>query len=171
MQTPYDAMWQELGLDMEAHAGLLEFLGKAYGDIFLPQPNRPKAMGYFDFVVSEIHGLRVKELLEAKAAGRKIIASFCVFVPEEVILAAGGVSIGLCGGAEAGFDQAERHLPQNTCALIKSFFGFKLARLCPYIEVADLVVGETTCDGKKKAYEVFGEFAPVHVMELPQCKG
>ena len=32
------------------------------------------------------------------------------------------------------------------------------------------VVGETTCDGKKKAYEIFGEMAPVHVMELPQMK-
>ncbi len=78
--------------------------------------------------------------------------------------------IGLCGGAEVGFDLAEQYLPQATCPLIKSFFGFKLARLCPYIELADLVVGETTCDGKKKAYESFHALAPVHVMELPQMK-
>ena len=48
--------------------------------------------------------------------------------------------------------------------------GFKLSRLCPYIESCDLVVGETTCDGKKKAYEIFEEYAPVYVMEIPQMK-
>jgi len=42
--------------------------------------------------------------------------------------------------------------------------------VCPYVESADLVIGETTCDGKKKAYELFGELAPLYVMELPQMK-
>jgi benzoyl-CoA reductase/2-hydroxyglutaryl-CoA dehydratase subunit BcrC/BadD/HgdB len=31
-------------------------------------------------------------------------------------------------------------------------------------------VGETTCDGKKKAYEAFAEHAPMYVMEVPQTK-
>jgi benzoyl-CoA reductase/2-hydroxyglutaryl-CoA dehydratase subunit BcrC/BadD/HgdB len=43
-------------------------------------------------------------------------------------------------------------------------------RVCPYVESADLVIGETTCDGKKKAYEIFAEMAPLYVMELPQMK-
>ncbi len=78
--------------------------------------------------------------------------------------------MGLCAGAEIGKDAAEQVLPRNTCALIKSFVGFKIARLCPYIESCDLVVGETTCDGKKKAYEIFADYAPVYVMEIPQMK-
>ena len=48
--------------------------------------------------------------------------------------------------------------------------GFKLGKVCPYIQEADLVIGETTCDGKKKAYEVLGELHNVYVMELPQMK-
>ena len=32
------------------------------------------------------------------------------------------------------------------------------------------MVGETTCDGKKKAYELLGEMQNVYVMELPQMK-
>ncbi len=32
---------------------------------------------------------------------------------------------------------------------------------------SDIVVGETTCDGKKKMFELMGEYKPVHVMELP----
>ncbi len=170
MTTPYDEMWEKLNLDLDAHAGLLEVLGKFYGDIYLSQSGRLKGMEYLDFVLSEVHGLRIKELQEAKAQGRKIIGTFCVFVPEEIVLAAGGVQVGLCAGAEAGKDAAEKILPRNTCALIKSFVGFKLSRLCPYIESCDLVVGETTCDGKKKAYEIFADHAPVYVMEIPQMK-
>ncbi len=166
----YRQMWQDLGLDLEAHDGLLAVLGDAYEDIYRAQADRPRAMSYFDFVVGEIHGLRVRELLDERAAGRKVVATFCVFVPEEVVMAAGGVQVGLCGGAEVGFGQAEQYLPQATCPLIKSFFGFKLARLCPFMELADLVVGETTCDGKKKAYESFAAFAPMYVMELPHTK-
>jgi benzoyl-CoA reductase/2-hydroxyglutaryl-CoA dehydratase subunit BcrC/BadD/HgdB len=33
---------------------------------------------------------------------------------------------------------------------------------------SDLVVGETTCDGKKKMYELLGEIKDVFVMQLPQ---
>ncbi len=170
MPTPYDDMWEKLNLDLTAHEGLLQVLGKFYGDIYLSQKGRLKGTEYLDFVLSEVHGLRIKELQEAKAQGRKVVGTFCVFVPEELVLAADAVCVGLCAGAEVGMDAAEKILPRNTCALIKSFVGFKLSRLCPFIESCDLVVGETTCDGKKKAYEIFADYAPVYVMEIPQMK-
>jgi len=78
--------------------------------------------------------------------------------------------VGLCAGAEWAYDLVEQVLPRNTCALIKSFMGFKMGRVCPYFEACDLVVGETTCDGKKKVYELFADLASIHVMELPQTK-
>jgi benzoyl-CoA reductase/2-hydroxyglutaryl-CoA dehydratase subunit BcrC/BadD/HgdB len=170
MPTPYDDMWEKLNLDLTAHEGLLQVLGKFYGDIYLTQEGRLQGMEYLDFVLSEVHGLRIQELQEARAQGRKVIGTFCVFVPEELILAADAVCVGLCAGAEIGKEAAEKILPRNTCALIKSFVGFKLSRLCPYLESCDLVVGETTCDGKKKAYEIFEEYTPVYVMEIPQMK-
>ncbi len=170
MTDNYTPMWEKLNLDITAHDGLLAVLGKFYGDIYLSQQGRLKGMEYMDFVLSEVHGLRIQELQEAKAAGRRIVGTFCIFVPEEITLAAEAIQVGLCAGAEVGSDVAEKILPRNTCALIKSFVGFKLARLCPYIESCDLIVGETTCDGKKKAYEVFEEYAPLYVMEIPQMK-
>src|SRR5450759_963299 len=108
--------------------------------------------------------------MEHKKAGGKVVGTFCLYVPEEIVRALGALDIGLCAGAEWGYNEVEKVLPRNTCALIKSFVGFKMDRVCPYVESADLVIGETTCDGKKKAYEVFGEMAPVYVMELPQMK-
>ena len=166
----YREMWENLNLDIEAHDGLLEVLGKFYGDIYMSQQGRLQGMEYLDFVLSEVHGLRIKELVEAKAAGRKIIGTFCVFVPEELSLAVDAIQVGLCAGADAGTEAAETVVPRNTCALIKSFIGFKMAKLCPYTESCDLIIGETTCDGKKKAYEAFSEMAPMHIMEVPQRK-
>lgn len=168
--SAHKEMWENLNLDISAHDGLLEVLGKLYGDIYLSQENRLKGMEYLDFVLSEVHGLRIKEIQDAKANGKKVIGTFCVFVPEELTLAANAIHVGLCSGADAGTDEAEKIVPRNTCALIKSFIGFKLARICPYTESCDLVVGETTCDGKKKAYEAFGKLVPMHVMEVPQTK-
>ena len=170
MTTDYRPMWESVGLDLEAHDQLLQALPPAYGDVYMSQSNRPAGMEYFDFVVSEIHGLRIQELQEHKAAGGKVIGTFCVFVPEEIIRAAGGICIGLCSGIEIGAAQAEKVLPRNICPLIKSFMGFKLAKVCPYFESCDMVVGETTCDGKKKAFEILNDYIPVHVMETPQMK-
>jgi benzoyl-CoA reductase/2-hydroxyglutaryl-CoA dehydratase subunit BcrC/BadD/HgdB len=163
-------MWKELGLDLKAHDELMNVLGKFYTDLFLSQQGRPQGMTYFDFVMSEVHGLRIKELLDAKAQDRKVIATFCVYVPEEIALAADAVQVGLCGGAEIGFNIAEKYLPRNTCSLIKSFFGFSQAKICPYFEASDLVVGENTCDGKKKAYEIFKDFRNLYVLDLPNMK-
>lgn len=171
MTTDYKPMWSDLGLNLETHDALLNFLGSLYQETFLSQKNRPEGMGYLDFVMSEIHGLRIKELMDAKTQGRKVIGTFCVFVPDELILAADAVSVGLCAGAEFAFEEAEKVLPRNTCSLIKSFFGFKMSKVCPYVEATDMVVGETTCDGKKKAYEIFKELQPnLYVMEVPNMK-
>ena len=71
-----------------------KFLGKGYQDIYLAQKDRPEGMGYFDFVLSEVHGLRIKELMDEKAKGRKVVGSFCVFVPEEIVRAADATLVG-----------------------------------------------------------------------------
>jgi benzoyl-CoA reductase/2-hydroxyglutaryl-CoA dehydratase subunit BcrC/BadD/HgdB len=166
----YTEMWKSLGMDIQAHEGLLAALGKGYSDVFLSQQNRPAGMGYLDFVMSEIHGLRIEELIQAKNQGRRVIGSFCLYVPEEIIIAADAISVGLCAGADFGTDLAEQVLPRNTCALIKSFVGFKLAGVCPYVEACDFVIGETTCDGKTKAYEVFNQYKSTFVLEVPHMK-
>ncbi len=171
MNADYRKMWTDLGLNLTAHDTLLEVLGKGYKDIYMSQEGRPKAMEYFDFVIREVHGLRVKELIDEKAAGRKIIGSFCVFVPEEIVRAADATLVGLCTGADVAVEEVEKLLPRNTCALIKSAFGFKLGKVCPYIESTDMIVGENTCDGKKKSYEILNDLVSnLYVMDLPQMK-
>lgn len=163
-------MWEELGIDLKPHDALLNGLGPAYHDIYLSQKNRPSGMGFFDFVVGDIHGIRVKELREHAKNGGKVVATYCVFVPEEVVWAADAIPVGLCAGAQFSIPMAETVLPVNTCSLIKSSFGFKLGRVCPYVQVSHLIVGETTCDGKKKMFEILNQYHPVYVMEVPNKK-
>ncbi|MBI5579000.1 MAG: 2-hydroxyacyl-CoA dehydratase [Deltaproteobacteria bacterium] len=171
MSEDYRSMWQNLGLDLVAHDALLGVLGKFYQDIYLAQKNRPAGMQYFDFVMSEVHGLRIRELLDEKKTGRKVIGTYCVFVPEEIALAGNATMVGLCAGADFAMEEVEKILPRNTCALIKSTFGFKLGKVCPYLEASDMIVGENTCDGKKKAYESLGSLVSnLYVMDIPQMK-
>lgn len=107
----------------------------------------------------------------AKAEGRPVVGIMCEFTPRELIMAAGGVPVCLCGGALDTIAAAEEHLPANLCPLIKSTYGYHVERSNPFLEMADLIVAETTCDGKKKMYELMGESRPMHVLELPQKIG
>jgi benzoyl-CoA reductase/2-hydroxyglutaryl-CoA dehydratase subunit BcrC/BadD/HgdB len=104
----------------------------------------------------------------AKEAGHPIVAIMCEYTPRELIMAAGGVPVCLCGGSAKTIPAAEEHLPVNLCPLIKSTFGYHVQGNNPFLEMADLVVGETTCDGKKKMFELMAESRPVYVLELPQ---
>ncbi|MCL4533961.1 MAG: 2-hydroxyacyl-CoA dehydratase family protein [Bacteroidetes bacterium] len=170
MTTDYRNMWADLGIDLERHDTLLNALPGMYKDIYLSQENRPASMGFFDFVVGDIHGIRVHELRQHAMDGGKVVATYCVFVPEEIVVAADGIAVGLCAGTQFSVPIAEEVLPRNTCALIKSSFGFKLGRVCPYVQSSHLIVGETTCDGKKKMFELLSEHHPVYVMEVPNTK-
>lgn len=103
----------------------------------------------------------------AKRQGRPIVGIMCEFTPRELILAAGAVPVCLCGGSAATIPAAEQFLPPNLCPLIKSTFGYHVNASNPFLEWADLVVAETTCDGKKKMFELMGASRPMYVLELP----
>ena len=166
----YREMWESLGMDLETHDQLCEVLPQAFGDVFLSQENRPEAMDYYNFVIAEIHGVRPQELIKAQEEGKKVFGTFCVYVPDELIFAANAIATGLCGGSQFWVPGGEKVLPTNTCPLIKASVGARLDRTCPFFRIADMYIGETTCDGKKKAWEILREDVPVHVMDLPQMK-
>lgn len=111
--------------------------------------------------------VKVKEL---KEKGGKIVGTFCTYTPKEIIYAAGATPVTLCGVSSDTIPAAEIHLPKNLCPLIKSSYGYAITDKCPYMYFSDLVVGETTCDGKKKMYELLGEIKDTYVMQLPHTQ-
>ncbi len=106
-------------------------------------------------------------VMTMKEQGIPLVGTYCTFMPQEIAMAAGAVVVSLCSTSDETIEEAEKELPRNLCPLIKSSYGFAKTDKCPYFYFSDLVVGETTCDGKKKMYEYMGEFKPVHVMQLP----
>lgn len=168
--TENEKLWQELGLDVALHQELLQSIGRSYEQTVGAQSNRPAAMQYFDHVVHESHGRRVAELVAGKVQGRKIVGTFCIYVPDEIVMAAGLVPIPLCGGTNFSVPFAERSFPRDICPLVKSTLGLAFSKTCPYAPIKSMAVGETTCDAKKKTWEILAGKVNFHVMELPQKK-
>lgn len=111
--------------------------------------------------------MRVKEY---KENGGKLVGFLCSYTPLEVMDAAGVAAVGLCGTSNETVPDAEKVLPKNLCPLIKGTYGFAYTDKCPYTYFSDLIVGETTCDGKKKMFELLGEMKDMHVLHLPQSQ-
>lgn len=103
-----------------------------------------------------------------KEQGGKVAGTFCTFTPNEILDAAGFSPVSLCGMSDETIPAAEAHLPKNLCPLIKSSYGFAVSDKCPYTYFSDLIVGETTCDGKKKMYELLGKLKETYILHLPQ---
>lgn len=144
---------------------MITFKGKTYlikklGVIDL----RPKLMEE----VEALRGENSVKIKEAHQNGQKIVGMYCVFSPSEIAMAAGAIPVTLCGTTQEPIEEAERELPRNLCPLIKSSYGFALNDKCPYFYFSDVLLAETTCDGKKKMYELMGKIKPMHVMNLPQ---
>ena len=108
--------------------------------------------------------IKMKEL---KEKGARVVGVICSFVPVEILMAGGAVNASLCASSEQPIPAAETKLPRNLCPLIKASYGFALTDTCPYFYFADLIVGETTCDGKKKMFELMNELKETYVMQLP----
>ena len=109
--------------------------------------------------------LKMKNL---KESGAKVVGAYCTYTPLEIIYAAGLVPVSLCSSSNDAIRHAEIDLPKNLCPLIKASYGVAVSDTCPYFYFADLIVGETTCDGKKKMYELMGKVKDTYILQLPQ---
>lgn len=107
---------------------------------------------------------------EAKEKGISVVGSYCTYFPKELPMAIGAAAVSLCSMSGETIEVAEQDLPKNLCPLIKASYGFAKTDKCPYFYFSDLIVGETTCDGKKKMYELMSQFKDVYVMQLPQSQ-
>lgn len=119
---------------------------------------------YFQSMID--HTYQVAE--NAHEKGIPIVGIMCEFTPREIIFAAGALPICLCGGTLDTIPTAEHELPTNVCPLIKSTYGYLLTQENPFLNWANLIVAETTCDGKKKMYELMAQQKEMFILQLPQ---
>ncbi|MDR7665860.1 double-cubane-cluster-containing anaerobic reductase [Methanosarcina sp. Z-7115] len=124
--------------------------------------------------VKNSYNARICQMTEERKTGKKVVGTLCLFVPDEIILAAGADRVILCGGKNDTVSIAEQYLPRNICPLVKSSFGSIIndgcsgVRSCSHFDLVDMVVAENTCDSKKKMYELLENYVPTYVLDLPQ---
>ncbi len=129
-------------------------------------PEKLEAMNYFYS--------RFKPLEEGKSfypKNKKIIASTCIHVPFEIILALDAVPVRVCSGAYSADTAGSDFLPAKICPMVKSTLGALYLDMLPGNAKPDLVINTTTCDQKKKMGE-FGEDIgkDFYVLEVPPSK-
>jgi len=107
-------------------------------------------------------------IINKRSIGAPVIGMYCGYAPVELVRAMGAVPIFLCAFSRKTIPAAEAVLPSNLCPLIKSSYGFIKTDTCPFYALSQAIIGETTCDGKKKMFELISHIKPTHIMDLPQ---
>ncbi|MFA4861916.1 double-cubane-cluster-containing anaerobic reductase [Methanoregula sp.] len=125
---------------------------------------RAEKMTYFDSVIPNASAA----IKSVRDQGKKFVGFYCVFAPQELIVAADAVPVTLCATKEEPIADGEKYLPRNFCPLIKSSYGFAITGKCAFFNNSEFIIGETTCDGKKKMFELMATFKPTVVLEVPQ---
>ncbi|MCU7935324.1 MAG: 2-hydroxyacyl-CoA dehydratase family protein [Candidatus Thiodiazotropha sp. (ex Dulcina madagascariensis)] len=132
------------------------------------ESSRPRRMAYFDRIFETFaHG---GEATVIPRKGEKIIGTYCLFVPEELIYAAGARPVRLCSGAYESVEIGEDYLPEVACPMVKSELGFAALPVLSFFHQCELVVMPASCDWKVKMAEILKRFAPVHLMDMPRVK-
>lgn len=162
----YRKMWSDLGMNLELHDQVIESMERVHRTTHLSRKNRPLAMSEFDAALHGAHGSRVAEIVEHRRRGGKSIGTFCIYVPDEIALAVGVIPMPLCGGTGWSVDYADKMFPRDICPLVRSTFGLAFSGTCPYKTLKEFALGETTCDAKKKAWDLLG----FPSLEVPQKK-
>ncbi len=129
-------------------------------------PEKFEGMKYF---YSRFKPLAPGESLYPK--DKKIIASTCIHVPYEIILALDAIPVRVCSGAYSADTAGSDFLPAKICPMVKSTLGALYLDMLPGNAKPDLIVNTTTCDQKKKmgeyGYEIDKDF---YVLEVPPTK-
>ena len=103
-------------------------------------------------------------IAEAHRDGKRVAVSFCSHVPQEILIAAGLISLRVLR-MDAAEPDTGAALPSNLCPLVKVCYS--LCETGPAAE-ADLIIAETSCDGKKKMYELLTQQDKVCYYQVPQ---
>ncbi|MBI2957741.1 MAG: 2-hydroxyacyl-CoA dehydratase [Chloroflexi bacterium] len=103
----------------------------------------------------------------AKVSGRKVLGYRCVFVPEEMMHAAGVTAFPIFGTPEA-VSLADSYFQPNLCEFIRNIFDLALKGKLDYL---DGLVLCNTCDAVRKLYDHWKSYIKTpfcHMINNPQ---
>lgn len=134
-------------------------------------PDLPENMDSF---VNMMRDVFVKDQwhrrLKRDTNNKKIIGTYCIMVPEELIYAAGAIPVRLSGGSYEASCAGDELVPRDTCPVVKASVGFTYLNFPSLYEMCDAVIVPTTCDAKRKMGEELSKFKEVWMLEVPHIK-
>ncbi len=107
---------------------------------------------------------RLNELQELKARGRKLAGYFCLYVPVELLRAAGAVPIRLARADYPSSQIGERHLRADACPFCKSSLEKLLSD--PLYRLMDMLIFVNTCDMMRRLPELVATRVSIPVFQL-----
>jgi len=130
-------------------------------------PDVPEAMAYF----YESCRSRFADGPGFPQNSRKLVGTMCLQVPDELIMAAGGVPVRLCSGAYA-FDQiGGDFMPAKSCPMVRATMGMLQVNNDSLKDGLATVVIPTTCDQKRLSAEILKSMGyGVTLLEMPASK-
>ena len=130
--------------------------------------SRPDGMAYFDRIFKNF--VNGGEKVVDAPDGQKVIGTYCVFVPEELIYAAGAHPVRLCAGAYESSEVGEEFLPDVACPMVKSEMGLATMPILDFYQRCDLVALPGACHWKLKMGEMLADHDSVHMLDVPRIK-
>ncbi len=112
---------------------------------------------------------RNRELVEWKGRGGKMFGWLCIYVPEEIIHAAGVLPIRIVGySQEMDLDDGNAYMYVNNCSFSRSCLQMGLRGEYDFL---DGVVGGSTCDGARRLFDLWRQYVRTpfhHVLTVPR---
>lgn len=98
---------------------------------------------------------------------QKMVGTFCVMAPQELVYAAGAIPVKLCSGNYTAFSIGDDLFPRDACPLVKAVAGFQKMALMPMYRDCSLMAVPVTCDCKKKIVEMLEQTHQVIPLAVP----
>lgn len=127
-------------------------------------PGEPEEFEYFKNILRKVF---IDNEAVKYSDDEKLIGSFCVTMPSEVIHAAGARPLKLCSSSYVGFHIGDYITPRDVCPLIKSVVGNVVGGISEIYKECDMYVVPVACDCKKKLASQLSEFKPTMPLYLP----
>ena len=112
---------------------------------------------------------KTRDMLDHKAAGKKVFGWLCTYVPEEVFHAAGGLPVRITGySQETELEDGNAYLYINNCSFSRSCLQLGLRKEYDFL---DGVVGGSTCDGARRLFDLWRYYLNpsfFHVLTVPR---
>ena len=130
-------------------------------------PGVPESAAPFFQILKDIY-VDGKEV--ALSNNRKTIGTYCVMVPQELILAAGAMPVKLCSGSYTAFFIGDDLTPRDACPLVKAVAGYQEIGIMPLYNNCSLMTVPITCDCKKKLAGYLSKKYNVYSLQIPVAR-